>query len=502
MNELTSAERLSLFKTLTQGNVHVWSKNAYQAEKGLPILSNLLELGKTDPFFLAHFICMQDLTKDLQVLGSLANFHSDADGSKFSEESDLRKPNLRLVSSAMVQSFDPKLAHRVLWTAQQRQNGKKYFNHPMRVAFVKYLRYREENEAYLNSIVKAGFKEHIKNLYRLLGIYPSDKAASILRWKQRGKNIVMAASVNLFDGLSPKQVAEKITKENINFQLAMSQIANLTPAIGLALALQASPRQLAIYTNTWQELGLFNNEKFVVHYQSQLVKTGDETDRLNTTIKMEDKTKKIVEGVRSEQRKSSVSYAFDQFGIKKVFIHIDLSGSMSQSKDIAIDAATTVAEMIPDPANNLKWGWFNTRGVVLKTPPEFTKAGFSSVAYGLSAGGGTNIAALWPQAKEFDADLNIFVTDGDHTASFDVFNQMKGKYCLIIKTGNYHRGFHDYIVRNFNNVIEMTPEQFKGSNKVVTAFATALKGEEAIIDGVMATKLIELPKWWHLVPSK
>ncbi len=502
MKELTTAERLSLFKTLTQGNVHIWSKNTYQPDKGLPVLTNLLSLSNSDPFFLAHLLCKEDLTKDLQVLSAIANFHSDADGSKFDSASELRKPNLRLVSSAFVQNLDPKLAHRLLWTAQQRQNGKKYFNHPMRIALIKYLRYREENEAYLRSIVKAGFKEHIKNLYRLLGIYPSDKTASILRWKQRGKTLVLDKPISLFDGLTPSQVAKKIVDDNISFQLAISQISNMTPVIGKALASVATSRQLAIYTNTWQELGLFDDPKFVTVYQRRLSILGDETDRLNTSAKMEDKTKKIVEEVRSEQRKATLSYAFEQFNIRKVFIHVDLSGSMSSSKDVAIDVATTVSEMIPDPVNNLKWGWFNESPHELPLPSEFTKAGFMSVAYGLHAGGGTNIAALWPQAMKFGPDLNIFITDGGHTASTQLLEQMKGNYCVIVKVGNYHIRFVNAISNNFSTLIEMTPEQFKGSNKVVLAFSTALKGEDIVVEEIMATKLLELPKWWHLVSSK
>jgi hypothetical protein len=495
MESMTTAERLAIYKTITAGNVHVWSKNKYQAQIGEPIFTNLLKLGKNDPYFLAHLMSQDSLTKDLQVLGATANFHSDADGSLFSGDSELRKPNLRVISSALVQQMNPMLVHRMLWFAQQRHNEKKFFNSPMRTAAVKYLRYREANKKLLESAVKGTFKRHLQDIYRLLGIYPSDEAAIILKWKQRGKSLEIVKT-SLFEGLTPVQISNKIVKENIPFAMALSQIQNLTPIIGKALASVASPRQLTIHTSTWEELGLFTDATFTKYYQDTLSKIGDETDRAINTEKL-GKAKDIVEEVRAEQRKKTFTH---ELGIKKVFIHVDASGSMTSFFNVACDVAAKIAEIIPDPENNLKWGMFNTSGKMLANPQKYTSGGFQAIMYGKTAGGGTDITALMPEADKHQTDLNVFVTDGENTTPARFAK--KQKYGVIVQVGNYSQTFYREASRNFEQLIEMRPEHFLGSNLVVQAFAKAIKGEEVIIEQIMSTKLLELPRWWKFIPNR
>lgn len=508
MKEQTPEERLRVYKTLTSGNIHCWSKGKYQPDAGKPIFGNLMELTEKDPYFLAHLVCRSDNSKDLKVLSTIANFHSDADGAPFSRGSKHRKPNLRTVSQAFVQTLDPRMAHRLLWFSfySDKTGERRLINRPMKTAFIKYLRYRETNPKMLKGAVDKGMKEHIKDMYRILHISPSPDTAKMLRWKQKSGEVEIEKAENPFDGLTPRQVAKKITDENIPLQRAISMIDNMTPVIGKALVKVATPRQLSIYSGTWEELGFFEDEKFVKYYEEALTQVGDETDRVQDITKAEGKARETISKVKSEQRKKTMAHALDEFGIKKVYIFIDLSPSMHHVIPMACKLGSMVAEMIPDPADNLKWGYFAGKGTKLPLPQDFTEDGFHSVIYGTRGGMSTDTLALYQDALDFGADLVVWITDGQHNIG-DLPSRLQ-KYDhhvqngIIIKAGRYYDYFEQALSDYIGVLSVMDETTLINSGKITEALATAIKGEVAVIEDIMGTELLKLPKWWYQIPAR
>jgi len=503
LQELQPDERLKVFRLLIRANVHCFSKGKYQEVTGQEILENLFVLAKTDSFFLAHLVSRRENTKDLQVLSTIAQFHTDADGKPFSQGSEFNKPDLIPVAQASILQIDPKLAHRALWLMSQKfsnfrlsKDGDRFLSRPARRAFGKYLKYREINISVMKKAVETGLSRYFKDMYRLLHLVPSNEAAQILRWKQKDGSLVIEKTVNLFDGLTPQQIAKKIIDDQIPFQKAISQIGNMTPAIGQALVSVASVRQLVIYTSTWEELGLFNNPDFVSLYQEKTSQVGDQTDRIDASRLKSTKAKEIVAEAKSEQRKTTLSYALEELGIRKIRIHIDLSGSMYESKQIACKAAAKFAEMIPKPQENLEWGYFNDKGYKLNLPTKLTEDAFMASIYAINCGGSTDTIALYDGNK----DLEVWITDGDHNiGSLSRLNKVTNHSykAVVIKAGSYNYTFNRQLSEYIPQVIVIEPKVLDESNKVVEAIAVAIKGETVIIDEIMNNKLLELPRWFN-----
>ena len=70
-----------------------------------------------------------------------------------------------------------------------------------------------------------------------------------------------------------------------------------------------------------------------------------------------------------------------------------------------------LAECVNDPTNNFGWGAFGTQGMPLPLPQEFVKDAFSAVLFQVPGLGGTDCFQLYPTAREFGADVDIFVSD-------------------------------------------------------------------------------------------
>src|SRR5260221_12918331 len=126
LHQLTSQERLQAYNLITSGCGHLWSKGKMQEAKVQDVLRVLIPLTKNDPYFLAHltsYALQRTKSKDLQIMTTLANSLSTADGLPFSPGSEYVKPNLRYVSYAAVHKFDPPLALRMLLLANNYKFG-------------------------------------------------------------------------------------------------------------------------------------------------------------------------------------------------------------------------------------------------------------------------------------------------------------------------------------------------------------------------------------------
>ena len=133
----------------------------------------------------------------------------------------------------------------------------------------KWLAIREANAPMLSGLVRAGYKQTIKNLARKVGYKPASPAFfSILGWKQSqaddgrrqiGIGDLALVKAERFDGLSEAEICEAIVSQRLRYKDAVGRLppdVGLTPAIMVALLPTLSDRDLRQLTPTLEELGL------------------------------------------------------------------------------------------------------------------------------------------------------------------------------------------------------------------------------------------------------
>lgn len=508
MNEnlpyMTNEGRLEAYNLVLQGCTHLWSKGKLQRDRVLPVLGQLVLLAKNDPIFTAHltaYVHNQGLSKDLRIMTAFANSLSVADGSPFDDDPEIRKPNLRYVSHSVIQNYDPKMMFRVAQLGRSKfevPDVLRYAYHyprSMQEAVKKYVTYREANPDIVKGIKKAGLTQVYLRLYKLIHMKPSDRIESILNgdiFKQ-------------FAGLSELEVAEKIRSEKISALTIPALVEQITPIIAVAILEVATPNQAVILTETFERAGVLEDEEVKKLYAKKIRQAETALDRAETVGKQaSQEVQKILEVARSERRKEQVG----DFG--KIFVHMDISGSMTGPIELAKKNGAIISEMVNNPEENFAWGWFNHTGRSLQTPRKFTAAGFQEVLFGIVPGGGTNGYALYPQARDFGADTDVFISDGDVDGSLGSNiksyheshpSQRKPRVMIWIKVSGWR--LRDTLKKAYEAngipVAEITPTALSSSARVAQSVREALQGPMAVIDAIMETKLPDLPKWWATI---
>lgn len=524
LQEYSDEKRLAIYKLLTSACTHLYSKGKLQDAKFEELAPIFADLTKNDPLFMAHltsFVAKGD-SKDLKVLTTFFNALNDADGTPFFEGATRNKPNFREVSSAILQRLDPHLVLRVLQFCHRRFSVKKLLNEAthfptsLRTAFRKYIRYREENPDMLRGMKNKGLARKMQSVYRLSRIGPSDEAASILNWRQGShkkgtKREIDMESLPEFENMTSKQVAEALLETKISPIVAMSVIPRnkITSVVAKALLENCTGNQTVILYNWFNRNGFLDVKVISGLFKDKVKESTTAVDRIDTLTKeAAEEDKKEMAEVRSKRRKKQASLS----DIGRIFLHIDKSTSMSGAIEFAKDRACVLAECVENPEENFAWGLFGTKGQRLDLPSGFTKEHFHEALYGVIASdNSTDCLALYKQAREFGAEVDVYVTDEGHNVGqlvrrLSAFHSSntdlpKPKAAVIIKMGRY-----DTLSKGLESVgIPFTiikPETLTESALVAQSIRTAMIGELAIIDSIMETPLPKLPKWWNTVGSK
>jgi len=516
LSYLDDKERLAAYNAIVAGAIHVYTKGKLDKTRLKTVLDVFMELTEKDPYFLAHFTsyAMTKLdSKDLKVVSVFANSLSDADGTPFSAGSTYRKPNLRVVSQAAIQqnSFDVKLLERLIEIATIKQPlGTKYregthFARHLQRAVKKYVRYREQNPKALMGIRKVGLSKRLQNIYRLMHIAPTPEAASILGWKQKKGPAIEKMKVFNFSGLSDLQIAQKIRDEKLPPTGVLGALPDkMSPVIAAAILEQSSGDQAVILRELFDSQGLLKHAEVKKIFTEKIkeAKTAlDRVERINTEI--DEDIQKELKKAKSESRKNAVG------DIGKIFLHIDISGSMNMAIEVAKDKGAIIAECTKNPEENFFWGVFNSSGSILKKPETFEKDAFAAVLYGIRVGGGTDCLALYEYARSKNCDIDVYITDqGHNTGDIEArIRDMERKgiekpraaviihvpgsdSCSKLKDGLEASGIPVSIIK---------PEALSESALVAQAVRTALKGATSIIEDIMQTPLLKLPHWYDLV---
>ncbi len=517
LRELSSDDRLKMYKYLTDGCSHLWSKGKPDKEKILPMLRQFVLLSREDPEFSARFVSWamkNSNSKDLQVVSIFANSLNDADGMPFTPgKKEPLKPEWRSVSSAAIQTLDPKLVLRIRKLAMEKFDVPNYLPKGTHLttrlakAIRKYVLYRQKNLNMMQGVRKAGLKNTMIELYRLAHLNPTDDVARILNWEQKDRVIEMSKSPFDFKGMKPLEIAKKIRDEKLPVLGVIGALPKITPTIAVALLENAKPDEAIILRKTFEEAGVLNDKEVMELYEKKVKASKIAIDRVRSIKGAGENVTKVLKSAKSETRKAETK----QMGIGKVFMHIDISGSMEGAIEFAKERGAIIAEMVNNPEKNFKWAVFADKGFEIPLPEKFEEDYFKAALYKIRANGSTDCFATYGFARAFEAEVDIYVTDEGHnigelSAKIKHFHEVnnlipKPKCVVIVRFGNYtevERAFMD----NGIPVTVLKPDAVIGSALVTQSVATAIRGQMAIIDGIMSTPFLELPEWWNLINTK
>lgn len=515
--EYSDTKRLAIYKMITSACTHLYSKGKLQEDKFKAVASIFSDLAVNDPIFMAHLTAWASKkdSKDLKTLSVFFNGLNDANGTPFFKGASKCKPNYREVSYALLQTLDPHVALRVLQLCHKKfgvngiLNESSHFPTGMKTAFKNYIEYREKHPDMLVGIKNSGLTKKMMQIYRLNRIAPSDDAVNILQWKQKDGRAPEGKATPDFSKLTSQEIAKYLEENKLSPVVALSVIPNdkMTAGVAKALLENCSGNQSIILYNWFSKNGFLDSAPIKKLFKSKVSEATTAVDRIETLTKDADvEDRKEMAVVRSEKRKEATK------DIGKIYIHIDASGSMHQAIEFAKDRASILAECVNDPAKNFRWGMFGTKGEELKNPSAFTKEDFYQALYGRTANmGQTDCIALYQRARQFGADVDVYITDQGHNigiiskriAEFHAANTgvAKPRAAVIVDfSGNRNAAvkntLESELIKAEIPVAVMSPESLKESALVAQSINNAVKGELAMIEEILNTPL---PVYRHAV---
>ncbi len=263
----------------------------------------------------------------------------------------------------------------------------------------KWLALRESNPAMLKGLVKAGFKETIKDLARKAGYKPATQAFfEVLGWKQKQssgghRSVGLSGDLKLtkqerFDGLTEAEICEAVETQRLSYKDVVGRLpkdVGLTPAIMAAVFPSLSDRDLRILTPTLEELGLMADPEIRARWEKAI---GTATDQRALNIAKNVRNKELrekLEEAADVAARTAVTEATKDVDVRVMFL-IDKSGSMQGAIEQSKDALTKI--LAGFPMEKLSIATFDTMGTVLR-PKAATRAAVQHMLKGINADGGT-----------------------------------------------------------------------------------------------------------------
>lgn len=286
----------------------------------------------------------------------------------------------------------------------------------------RWLAIREKNLPMLQGLVKAGYKETIKNLARKSGYKPDSQAFfEVLGWKQKqasgghrsvGMSGLVLQKRDRFDGVSEAEICEAIVEQKLSYKDVVGRLpkdVGLTPAIMVCVLPSLSDRDLRMLTPTLEELGLMTEPEIRKRWEKAIAESTDQ------------RTLQIAKNVRSKVLKDKLEEASDNAAKKAVkeataeqpvdvMFLIDKSGSMEGAIDKSKEALSRILAGFPQERVHI--ASFDTVGTVLK-PKAPSRAAVQHMLGSIKAGGGTihasAIRALHQSGSRVPADSKLIV---------------------------------------------------------------------------------------------
>lgn len=316
------------------------------------------------------------------------------------EDSDLRDTGL-----ALLRELPPYQVRRVIDFIKSKRNI------PRSVAteVARYLREREDKpEWFDNSVLHA--RKHMKRLYSLLHIAPSDRAEQILFENNPPIDSVLAQVKILSKTKDTIEQAKAIIEHKIPYRVASSVIKDMTPTVIFALIEVMTNQELINNLGSLKKHGAFNNAdiKKVINGRLEKAKSDKKVAALKgakaaETAGLSDDVKEQLMDVADQQIKSKGRI------VKPTAIFVDKSFSMTQGIEVAKQMATIVSAVMDAPLycfafDNMPYR-INSDG---KTLAEWEKA-----FKGIKACGGTDPAIPFKLmiSENIKVEQVILITD-------------------------------------------------------------------------------------------
>lgn len=269
-------------------------------------------------------------------------------------------------------------------------------------AAAKWLAVRETNRPMLEGLVKAGYKQTIKQLARKARYKPrSSDFFSLLGWKQSQgksghrdvgmKDLELVKSQRM-DGLSEAEICELIVSERLSYKEAVGRLpadVGLTPAIMVTLLPTLSDRDLRLLTPTLEDLGLLADEAVKQRWERAVASATDQRAlNIAKNVRSRDLAEKLEEAADNAARKA-VEEATAELDVRVMFL-IDKSGSMTEAIEHSKRALSKI--LAGFPMDKVHIATFDTMGTVL-TPKAPTRAAVQHMLAPIKAHGGTSHSA-------------------------------------------------------------------------------------------------------------
>lgn len=265
-------------------------------------------------------------------------------------------------------------------------------------AATRWLAIREKNLPMLQGLVKAGYKETIKNIARKSGYKPESAAFfEVLGWKQKqasgGHRDVGMSNLKLqkrerFDGVSEAEICEAIATQKLSYKDVVGRLpkdVGLTPAIMVALLPSLSDRDLRILTPTLEELGLMTEPEIRQRWEKAIAESTDQRSlQIAKNVRSKVLKDKLEEASDNAAKKAVAEATADQ-PVEVMFL-IDKSGSMEGAIDKSKEALSRILAGFPEEKVHI--ASFDTVGTVLK-PKAPSRAAVQHMLAAIKAGGGT-----------------------------------------------------------------------------------------------------------------
>ncbi|MFO0596858.1 MAG: VWA domain-containing protein [Myxococcaceae bacterium] len=389
----------------------------------------------------------------------------------------------------------------------------------------KWLEVRENNPAMLKGLVKAGFKETIKDLARKCGYKPQSQSFfEVLGWKQKqaagGHRTVGLGTLKLekqerFDGLSEAEICEAIETQGLTYKDVVGRLpkdVGLTPAIMAAVLPTLSDKDLRILTPTLEELGLMADADIRARWE-KAVATATDQRALNIAKNVKNKAiREKLEEAADNAARAAVSDATKDVDVRVLFL-IDKSGSMQGAIEQSKDALSKI--LAGFPLEKLHVATFDTMGTVLR-PKAATRAAVQHMLKGVNADGGTvhgaAVRALHASDVRFapGARVVVIVVGDEAGEAGDQFARafrecgydVSAMAMLVSVAGHGARGNTVRTCAAFMKVpfSEVNVSQFDDPYQVTRVLKALLDAPVAVgaapqigwVERVMKTKLLEL----------
>jgi hypothetical protein len=392
-------------------------------------------------------------------------------------------------------------------------------------AATRWLAMRETNRPMLEGLVRAGYKQTIKNLARKVGYKPqSAEFFALLGWKQSQaddgrREMGLDGELELhkserFDDLSEAEICEVIASSRASYKEVVGRLPKdigLTPAIMVTLLPTLSDRDLRQLTPTLEELGLLVVPEIRDRWEKSIQEATDQRSLNIAKNVRSGELKEKLEQAADHAAKKAVAEATAEAGLRVMFL-VDKSGSMQGAIEKSKEALARI--LAGFPLEKLHVASFDTMGTVLK-PKAASRAAVQHMLSSISAGGGTMHGAAVKALNAHGVKIApeeklIVVVVGDEAGEAGENLATTFRYCgyrvdaMALLLAGSPRGA---TVRDCAKALkvpysEVTVEQFDDPYHVTRVLRALLEAPmaagsaaptSALVEKVMATPLLEPP---------